>query len=312
MPKSAALAEQTNVIELASTKTNRPNGYTTQMQRFEDYLNMMVDQRTAALVKITPPMAEVMLERMRPNRPLSEKKVRAYVRDMERGNWSTTSQGLGFDTNGHLYDGQHRLHAVIRSGIPMETWIIFGNDPAGFAHVDRGKTRSNANLLAMQGHKYANALAAAAKFLILYELESISMAANRRGIDSGDGTEITGDDVLDYIRTHPDLVELLNTEGVVAKYYDFPCVPQSALLALEYICRKEHPRKAEEFFQKLCRGTDLSEGDPIFNVRRRLTPRSKNTKLDPIAHRAAMIVQAWNGRKSGFQVNPGAAFPRIR
>jgi len=66
---------------------------------------------------ITPQFAIDILENHNPlNRNVSENVVQAYANDMKNERWLLTHQGIAFDVNGNLVDGQHRLWAVVFSG----------------------------------------------------------------------------------------------------------------------------------------------------------------------------------------------------
>ncbi len=49
------------------------------------------------------------------NRPISLKTVNNYALTMLKGNWRHTHQGIAFNLDGHLSDGQHRLLALVQA-----------------------------------------------------------------------------------------------------------------------------------------------------------------------------------------------------
>ena len=62
------------------------------------------------VVSITPAKARKWLEKNHPrNRPVSWSRVEAFANDMLDGNWRLTHQGICFDGDGFLVDGQTRL-----------------------------------------------------------------------------------------------------------------------------------------------------------------------------------------------------------
>lgn len=63
------------------------------------------------------------------HRPIKEKKVAEYMAEMRDGKWRLNGKTICFDTTGRLLNGQHRLSAVIRSGVPLTTVVIRGLDP---------------------------------------------------------------------------------------------------------------------------------------------------------------------------------------
>lgn len=102
---------------------------------------------------ITPEFAQQLLDGGANNRPISESVVQKYVTDMRAGLWNNNGQGLIFTEDMKLLDGQHRLAAVIASGIPTEFNITVGVDPAAFVTMDSGKSRALSDVLAIEGFK---------------------------------------------------------------------------------------------------------------------------------------------------------------
>lgn len=49
------------------------------------------------------------------NRPISATVVNNYAKAMLSGAWLHTHQGIGFDTNDNLKDGQQRLRALVQA-----------------------------------------------------------------------------------------------------------------------------------------------------------------------------------------------------
>jgi len=79
-------------------------------------------------------------------RPIKESKIADYAGAMSRGHWMLTHQGIAFDDAGSLCDGQHRMHAVIRSGVPIETLVTRNlvqtqGDMFTFDAIDQGVKR---------------------------------------------------------------------------------------------------------------------------------------------------------------------------
>lgn len=72
-------------------------------------------------------MAEEILEKHNPkNRSVSEGTVQSYANDMKNGRWTMTHQGLAFDVNGNLLDGQHRLWALVFAGVSIKFMVTRG------------------------------------------------------------------------------------------------------------------------------------------------------------------------------------------
>ena len=78
---------------------------------------------------ITPESATAYLQHNAHHRKVKQKKVDAYVKDLENGVWRLNGKTITFDSNGRLLGGQHRLHAVVKSGKSLTTLVVRGLDP---------------------------------------------------------------------------------------------------------------------------------------------------------------------------------------
>ncbi len=113
-------------------------------------------------VDVTPAKAADWLKNNFGNRPVKEDMVVAYARDMLAGQWVPTHQGLAFNDADQLIDGQHRLRAVVMSGVTVRMMVTFGlpsriegREMTTMDCVDRGRTRSVADQLVIQ-HGFKN------------------------------------------------------------------------------------------------------------------------------------------------------------
>lgn len=90
-----------------------------------------------AIINITPPIAREWLKSNTDNRPVRPSQVEALRAAFDRGEYKPTHQGIAFDDQGVLLDGQHRLHAIalidnpaavfpmlVSRGMPRETFKV--------------------------------------------------------------------------------------------------------------------------------------------------------------------------------------------
>jgi hypothetical protein len=75
---------------------------------------------------ITPEMAKKYLEKNADNRKIRKTTVATYANDMKNGRWELTHQGIAFNDQGELVDGQHRLAAIVDSGVSIRMVIANG------------------------------------------------------------------------------------------------------------------------------------------------------------------------------------------
>lgn len=69
--------------------------------------------------------------------------VDRFARDMTSGRWRETHQGIAFDEDGFLVDGQHRIRAVIKSGVTVKMMVFRGITSEQNLAVDCGTKRAD-------------------------------------------------------------------------------------------------------------------------------------------------------------------------
>jgi len=109
-------------------------------------------------VKITPQMASKWLETVNvKNRTISRAKVDLYADELTNGTWRETHQNaIAFYIDGVLADGQHRLGAIVKSGVSLEMFVANGLSYADGAAIDQGRGRSLADALTIGGMVESN------------------------------------------------------------------------------------------------------------------------------------------------------------
>lgn len=125
---------------------------------FPDYSMVDAVQLPSGLIVmemvVTPEFAKECLDNCSDpnNRKIKDQRVNMYVSDIESGNWDllTTDNAITFDVTGKLRNGHHRLHAIVKSGVPVKM-IIFLDASKNIKIFDKGGGRTTADTLRMQG-----------------------------------------------------------------------------------------------------------------------------------------------------------------
>lgn len=91
---------------------------------------------------ITPELATKYLEANQSNRRLRQRVVDRYKTDMNDGNWTPCPAPIVFYADGDIADGQHRLWAIIESGVPVEFFVMRNLPREAGLNVDMGVQRS--------------------------------------------------------------------------------------------------------------------------------------------------------------------------
>jgi hypothetical protein len=121
--------------------------------------------RTEILL-ITPKLAANFLERNKSNRRLNENSINFYADQMSRNQWKLTGQGISFDSDNYLLDGQHRLHAIIKSQTSVKMLVVYEVDRDSFTCYDSGKNRNMTDIFSISEIPNASTVSTAIQFYI--------------------------------------------------------------------------------------------------------------------------------------------------
>lgn len=109
--------------------------------------SMAASETRTEKVLVTPAIAKRWLEQNTDsNRNISNTTVESYAREMTAGRWSLTHQGIAFNVVGELVDGQHRLNAVVLSGVSVVMLVTTGLRVEYNSPIDVGYNRSLSHL----------------------------------------------------------------------------------------------------------------------------------------------------------------------
>lgn len=108
---------------------------------------------------ITPAVAAAYLEFNRNNRPIKAKHVAQLAASMARGQWMLTHESIAFASSGRLIDGQHRLSAIVKSGITVRMAVTRDSDQNTFAVIGDAARRTGCDVLSTLSEANASRLA---------------------------------------------------------------------------------------------------------------------------------------------------------
>ena len=266
---------------------------------FTNHITANDNQRQAPMARvcvITPDEAKRLLENNTLNRNISEKAVSAIARDMKNGDWVFNGESIKISDTGHLLDGQHRLSACVRAGVPFETLVITGLPDSAMDTVDAGRKRTVGDVLKMHGHINNNNLAAAARAIMDYKQHGIRLTRGRAAAYSNS-------EILAFIDANPDVVKCTQ-KAVHFHSVSNGLMPQSTASLIYYIFMQVDEAAAERFFDSLQTGADLDELNPILKLRNYLIGlRASKTELRVASYRTIVLaMKCWNKWRTGQPV----------
>lgn len=243
-----------------------------------------------ALVKLTPALASELWKRNVKNRRFRQSLANFYHIEMKAGRWVCNGETIVFDSQGRLIQGQHRIYAVMMSGVTIMVYMVFDVDPAAFMTMDSGAKRSAADQLEVVGHKNATMLAGAATIIHRY------MEGNMTSSNSLPNTLC-----IDVIEKCPGLDESVKfVASHRTKLYK-----ASVAAAVHYLAKQIDADLADEFFTKFFSGVGLCDGDPELTLSKKLAAmstgaRRRVTKSFVEFHCFAI---AWNAKRAGRELS---------
>lgn len=110
-------------------------------------LDLLASEPIASYEMLWPYDAILALAKNKNNRTLRLERVESYAHSIHSDDWDPTCQGIGYDTNGDMIDGQHRSWGIIFANKPAKLLVCRGLNPNVKTKVDTGAVRSLACLL---------------------------------------------------------------------------------------------------------------------------------------------------------------------
>lgn len=248
---------------------------------------------------ITPTMSKEYLKKNTNNRTVSKGRVTYYAGEMKKGNWNILSpEGISFDEYGRLLDGQHRLMAIIESGVSVQMVVTEGYDKEVFSKINRGKTRNTTDDFGILGIPNANIVSPGiSAYLKLSKSNSDIASMNTRY----DKAQYSSDDKCTEYFEDSDFYDemaiisqkMYNKNGLklfkIGEYFSIMC----------YLIKdKKHSQETVvRFFTELNTNSEFSNVNTLkFKIMQ--MKQNKSSRMDN-TYKMKMLIKVWNDWVSG-------------
>lgn len=245
---------------------------------------------------ITPEEASRLLGENHGNRELKQFIVNTLAADIEAGRFVFNGDTIRVSKTGRLLDGQHRLTAVVQTGIPIETILITGLDDDVQTTIDTGSPRKFSDVLTMQRNtKNATTVGAVTLATYLYQQNdgrfNNQILARKRSA--------TRDELLEWFDAHTE--EMLVAATLARRIQASPArlSTQSTACTL-FGAALFDPDLAALFAETVAEG-DAAVGDPARQLREYGIRRSQAANKSTNQHCHLLTVTAWNKYVSGVE-----------
>lgn len=277
-------------IESGHTTTTRGNGTVRYV-----YHEAVPADLSIRVEVIDPEIALAILEKSEAtgfaNRTIRKTRVARYAHDMTAGKWGFTGEPIIIGRGGELFNGNHRMYAVIDSACAMPMIVVRGVDRSAYDSIDSGFSRIAADVLGAAGYENRNALASAARWLWRYEnggiLSSTAIATCSNVM------------VAEVVKNNPGLLASTKRtmrDGIKA------IAPVSPMAFCHYVFGRIDHADAERFFDDLERGEGITSKDAVWHLRQRLISQKSNFSRMRPEDLVILVFKAWNAMRSGASV----------
>lgn len=249
------------------------------------------------LEDIDPARAAQYLKINKINRAPSPAHINSLSRRMELGEWSLNGDTIRFDENGFLIDGQHRLQAVIKSGVTITTFVARNMGADVFKTIDEGKVRGGADIISVAHKRHPREIAAALRLVDASKLDE-SWNGWFRGWES----KISNKKMLDLLEEHSGIID--SAERIMQgdrKMTRKLLTASVAIFSHYWFCLIDGD-DAEQFFEWLEFGEGLDRSHPVSHLRNRLVSFASKSGNRLKREKMALIFKAWNFARNGESI----------
>lgn len=233
--------------------------------------------------------ADVLKNKNGRNRCLNEATVRLYADQMAAGNWNANGTTVKFSAEDSLLDGQHRLAACAKSGVPLKTLVVHGLQDDAIVTIDTGRARAFRDLLAIKDVSDPSRVAAAARQLHYIECGLIDLKTQKK---------VAHSTLLGVLYRWPELPEVCHSMRALRSI----CPSYSAACAMRALTDRANPAASAEFWESVATGAGLDVGSPVLALRDFFLRVRAGQRHEKVWQVAMVIAKAWNADRSGKKV----------
>jgi hypothetical protein len=263
-------------------------------------------------LEVGPEVAQKLLDTMSDNRPLSQSNLEKIVAAMRGGRWHHDGTPLRFNADGQLIDGQHRLTAIIETGMTTTFFVVHNVPDAAMTTLDTGRSRSPGDILKIHDPEVTDVtqVASVSSMILRWNLGVRGQSLTRSRVENDSL-------VILYDSDKENLVEA----GRVGRRVNRGLRGGSATAfgVADYFFRQLDEADTLFFWDRLVSGDKLEKGDPIYALReliRRDALRGSTRDRLRADVVLALTIKSWNAYREGREIHSlmfraGGASPEI-
>lgn len=252
------------------------------------------------VLEITPEYAIELLSKNTNNRSVRQTQVNELADAMISGTFRFTGEPIRIDYHGKVFDGQHRLYAIVESEMPQRLPVWFNLEPEVVHVTDTGRTRTLKDALHMRGERNLAATAALINSLLMWDTRGM-----RGQYIFHPGGEVLKPQIPERLAFYDEHRHEINAAFTATNKVPRVLRIQPRVLGLAHILfSRIDSEDAESFFDQFATGLELTSKNPIYALRRRLTDLSEDANRNPQPEfLLALLFKAWNFWRDGTEIS---------
>lgn len=235
-------------------------------------------------VKVTPELAQHYLTFNRNNWDVVTARIEEYADEMRRGEWKENGDSICFTKNARLIDGQHRLQAIIKSGVTVFMLVVYGCEEGAQVTIDTGRTKKAKGVMTVEGlPKWEAGVAGTALHTIINHANGLPLSSN---------VKRNNREIQNFYLEFPAV------KASVTAVSELPrkaiLITHSKALVLHYLFAQKDVAAADEFMQRLFLGDSLARSNPIYQLRQKLNEARISGKPYSFREQYHACIKTWN------------------
>lgn len=248
-------------------------------------MNARTNFISTEIISISPSLAAEMLQANTANRPLDNRRADRMALMIKRGEWMMNGDAIRFSVTNVLLDGQHRLTAIWKSGVTVQSLVVRGLPDESFRTIDvGGRARTASDVLAIKGEKNYTHLASSASLLYKFLVSG-------NPLNGSPDNQPTAKQIESLIDANPNIRN--SVDSIARMKWVLRHVTGSIGGFCHYVFSNKDANAAASFFEKLESGVGLDAGSPILHLRERLTDNIGGKEAIKKHYKTALMFKAF-------------------
>ncbi len=235
-------------------------------------------------VTVTPSIAKKWLGlNAENNRSPKTGKIPSYARDMLSGRWnSDTGETIKFDEEGVLVDGQNRLLAVLKAGVPIDFDVARGLPRTAMQVIDSGAARTGMDVLKIANATDRARTSGIVRWIIMWDAKFF--------VGQSSMLKPTNTEILDRYRLEAGAFDAAAKRATDCQQRGLGAGTPSGVA--HFLFSRIDVEQTHQFFDQYISGANLPDRSAVLALRNKMA----RLRIDRLTRpeQLALFVRSWN------------------